>query len=627
MDRKLRILEMLNESKSWIKGSDLANLLGVSPRTIRNDIKEIKEQFSNEAILTCNRQGYKLNKAQLHNRKDDTVQYFTSQNERLILIFKLLVLKEAGVDMYTLSEELYISEHTLETHIYILKKYIKNIDSKKVKLIRRGSLIVLEANSIERNSLFYDICKMIFKNIRLSDFQEVFTRVNLLDLYTIIREVTMKYYLKSRYISLRRLTIEAALLIEKEDIITRNLPTSSESDEICKEICTLIHKEFNIVLEEGKANYISNKLFSILSLQEIEKKYRVYNKEDEFSRNIKATLKEIGEVINIDLLKNEELVQKLVTHLRITIERKKIGFKSPNPLIENLKNESQFIFSLALFIMESLDISLNVNDISYIVVYLLIIIDENKQWYKSDKLLVAIVVSEGLANLEYISNQVKILDEKRQCKINKYLSSKDIEDKQVYDIIISTNNSILNYSNGVTINKEFTKIDRLKIKGTLDLAIKEKKKVAFKKTIDSLIKEELFEVNDTLTKKEEVIEHLCNTLQKKGYVNGGFYEEVIKRENLISSRIESGIALPHSYNYNSNKSGIAVLISKNGVMWGKKKVKVIMLVSLNKEDMGEFIKFSNEFNHIMLNDNICESIFNCSNVYDFKEITENFLMS
>ncbi|MGL4912158.1 MAG: BglG family transcription antiterminator [Romboutsia sp.] len=627
MERKIKIIQLLHESDAWIKGNELASLLGVSARTIRNDMKILKEEFSNEVILTSNTKGYKLNKAHLEDIKDSKIKYYTSQNERLILILKQLVLEETGVDIDILSQGLYISEHTLEMDIYKLNKYIKSLNLENTKLMRKGSVITLKADYKDRNNLLYDVAKVFYKNIRLTDFQKAFEKLNLLDLYALVREVIIENKLDSRYISLKRLTVDIALLIEKEIIIEKTLITSIKSDDISCQIATSIIERFKINLDEKKQEYISHRFFMILTLQEIEQKYRNNNNNDQFAIDIRTTLEKVGSSIDVDFLKNEELVQKLITHLRITVERKKIGFKAPNPLIDSLKNECQFVFSLAILIVDELKLSLTINDISYIVVYLLIIINENKQWYNLEYIKVAILVSDGFANLEYIANQIKLLDESRECTISKFSNIDDIKDKNVYDIIVSTNNLVSNYKNGMTIDKGFGKLDRLKIKSNIYNTINNKKTLSFRENISSLLHEQLFEINNSITKKEEAIKILSDKLLKLDYVDNDFYEAILKRERLISSRIESQIAIPHSFNYNSKKSGISILISPNGIDWGMRKVKVVILISLNINNRGEFIKLSNEFNKILLNNKAYEDLLKCKDVYEVGDVIEKFLTS
>ena len=105
----------------------------------------------------------------------------------------------------------------------------------------------------------------------------------------------------------------------------------------------------------------------------------------------------------------------------------------------------------------------------------------------------------------------------------------------------------------MTINREFGKLDRLKIKSNINSTINNKKKSSFRKTISSLLQEELFEINTIITKKEEAIKILNDKLMKGNYVEDDFYNAVLEREVLISSRIETQIAIPHNFSYITSK--------------------------------------------------------------------------
>lgn len=628
MDRSLKVLQILRESGSWIKSTELSLCLNVSTRTIRNDIKAIKEEYGEEILLSDNNQGYKFNEGYIKIFQEKKHEYNISQNERLVIILKLLIVNKDGIDIYNLAEELFISEHTLETDISKLKKHINSIDNQRIKVLRKADIISLNCSDRVRNSLLYDTLITILEEVRLKDLQSTFSDIDLRDLYKIIKETIINNKLDSRYIYFSKFALDVALTIEQEKAGVKldqvEFEFDNDSMEISNLICSYINNKYEIVISDENKEYIAYNISLFYKLEEIELELRETKIKDNFALDIKKILKEVSQLIGIDLLKKETVVSKFITHLRIAIERKKIGFNFYNPLINNLKNEYQFVFSVAIIIAEKIEensgVRLNINEISYIVAYLLVMINDDEN--KDEKLKIAIVVCEGLANLEYISRQVALIAPKSNVQLSKFSSINDIKDFEKYKAIISTNNYIHNYSNGIAIGKSFNKVDKLKIKNILDNELYFTRKMNFRNNAVKFFRNELFETNSDIKDKNEAIKYLCNMLKKDGCVKEDFYDYVIERENIISSSIETGIAVPHSLKYKAIKNGAAVLVLKNGIVWDKNKVKLVILISVDTKEVVEFSKFANDLNTVLLNDLVCENRLDCKNAIQTRYMLE-----
>lgn len=79
--------------------------------------------------------------------------------------------------------------------------------------------------------------------------------------------------------------------------------------------------------------------------------------------------------------------------------------------------------------------------------------------------------------------------------------------------------------------------------------------------------------------KEEAIRMAGRTLVDGGYVNEGYIEAMIKREEDISTYIGKGIAIPHGVSSAKDeiqKSGIAVLQFPEGVLFGEEKAYLVI---------------------------------------------------
>ncbi|EJR6162176.1 HTH domain-containing protein [Enterococcus faecalis] len=119
-----KIIKILRNSSTPIKGKELASKINVSDRTIRNYIKDIN---STKKIIKSSQQGYSLIEL---NR--DVTQYFDSphlfqnQDERVLLIIEKIISSKNDSDLYDIAESLYISYSTIEKDVQLIKKIISS---------------------------------------------------------------------------------------------------------------------------------------------------------------------------------------------------------------------------------------------------------------------------------------------------------------------------------------------------------------------------------------------------------------------------------------------------------------------------------------------------------------------
>ncbi|WP_017753239.1 sigma 54-interacting transcriptional regulator [Clostridium tyrobutyricum] len=108
---------------------------------------------------------------------------------------------------------------------------------------------------------------------------------------------------------------------------------------------------------------------------------------------------------------------------------------------------------------------------------------------------------------------------------------------------------------------------------------------------------DLFDVNIvklfySIGSKEEIINIMARSMERKNYVRHEFYEDILDREDLGSSYIGNGVAIPHaSYERNIIKPVIAVAVLKNPILWEEgNKVDIVFILALNGNSKKSFLK-------------------------------------
>lgn len=106
--------------------------------------------------------------------------------------------------------------------------------------------------------------------------------------------------------------------------------------------------------------------------------------------------------------------------------------------------------------------------------------------------------------------------------------------------------------------------------------------------MDSIIDQQLIKLNIDNNSKEEVIKELAQLMDNQGRLNSldGFVEEVLKREELSTTGIGFGVAIPHG---KTNAVKIPTVVfgrAEKGVEWqalDEKPVYMVFLLAVPKE--------------------------------------------
>ncbi len=106
--------------------------------------------------------------------------------------------------------------------------------------------------------------------------------------------------------------------------------------------------------------------------------------------------------------------------------------------------------------------------------------------------------------------------------------------------------------------------------------------------------------------KSEIIEELLSKIPKENFKN---FEEVknelVKREELMSTGIGLGIAFPHIGSVNVDKMSVSVGILKNGVEWGsidEKPVKIVILIVYPSKKRTEYLTLISKLSSVLKED-------------------------
>lgn len=137
-----------------------------------------------------------------------------------------------------------------------------------------------------------------------------------------------------------------------------------------------------------------------------------------------------------------------------------------------------------------------------------------------------------------------------------------------------------------------------------------------------LLEKKNIRLNCTPMAKDDVIRAVGRMLVDSGYVDEGYIDAMIKREETFATNIGNGIALPHGVEEAKKeikRSGIAVMVFPEGTSWGNEDVNLVIGIAGVGEEHLEILSIIAEK---MSTPDAVEKIMKCSEEEIYRTFTE-----
>lgn len=584
-NRQGSILNLLLSDK-YIKIDEISNRLNLSSSTIKNEIKDIKNNLNVYKLSLDSKKGVGLkisgSSEDIKKLKDDIIFNSTSENNRIYEIAYLLLVSDKNtVNINELCNTFFISRSTLDKSYDDLSKYLASFG--------------LTLNHIKGKSLYEIqgkeecIRKALASTIRslneLDSYASQTTRINPwikrnmdIDIDLLINKInkylenmnvkysdvvinTLAIHIAISIMRLRqdnKISIKPIKDIKYQDTYNRVISLTKEIGDI-----------YGVVFNDKENTIIYSFLINTNNLLEASNELR--NKENkEIAKEIIDLVNNVRE-INVD---NEELVNALTLHLVTLSNRIENNEFLTNPLLEQIKTEYPDAFGLA-YMCNSIFIrhfnkSLNEDEIGFIAIHIESMLEQT-----TERIKIVIVCSHGIgvsqlvaSRIETRFSQINIVDTISEKDVNKYDTNIDLFittlpiKTKTYSILVSP----------LLLSDDISRIESF---------INE-----YKKNIPSLLDSVCFStlLNKSYKDQQEVFKVVEKHLQGLNIINDGFRQALVNRENIISTAIGNNTALPHVPEEYIKQSFIMIVTLKHKINWGNEKVDEVVVLGIKKSD-------------------------------------------
>ncbi|OLU45427.1 BglG family transcription antiterminator [Faecalibaculum rodentium] len=591
--RQEKIIELLRESGGWMKGKDIALVMGVSTRTIRNDVETINASLTGAAIESSFQLGYHLKTQEAPVSRAKSVIPQTPEERRSFILKQLL--RHRDININDLPEKVCVSLFTIESDLRVIRQWLA--DSSDLHLESGRNRILLVGDEAAKRRLYkFLLSQEVEENfLNMDTLNELYPDFDLTEIRDLLAECEKRHGIEIRE------TAQSMVLMHVGIALTRVLNFNPmERVEALKdlqqtpqylaarEFWDKIARRFQVTAPEPE--------ISQLALLFMGKGSGNYYKADTIPVNGKeisledlttAMLEEVRKLYGVDLTTDSKLQEGLSLHLRGLLLRLRDRTQVDNVYLEELRWRFPLIYDMGVTasrkLHEILGIQLDPNEIGFLALHLgaAYTIHRKPSKYRavvvfpSDQALATVVIEKIRRQFQDRMDVVAVLDA---------YEKKRVEDLNP-DLILTT----LPLDHGlnvptVQLSVFYSQENESQIFQQLNRLDKNRQKDIFQHRIRELIKPEYFLETLDASDSEDVIRKMCQPLVKAGCIPPEYADAVLEREGYAPTSFAAGFALPHALNVTIRESAISVAHLDHPLQWGDHSVDFVLLLAIREED-------------------------------------------
>lgn len=624
--RQENIIACLLEG-SFFTSAQLALTLGVSQRTVKEDIKMIKslEKKIGIQVLAQNRKGYSVliinNYLFNHyNNKGMSID-LNIQNDRILVLIQYLLTRKSFVIVDDLAELLNVSVSTLNNDLKIvknilLKENLEILSKPNCGIKIKGTERTLRATLSKYINL--DLFSIESYNNLFKDSTITYSDMKILADYFV--KIFKDYYYDLIGIGITNLLIHIIIIINRtksgfkiEHFESEHL-TQRREYQLALNIADFLEEKFSISLPEEEIQYLS---FCLLNNGTIRYKSTLV---ESFLTVLYSDLQKSFD-ISLDVPHDE--YNALYIHTLGILERLKFKLNVDGTgIVEMMRKRFVLAYEMAMLYKKDFENMLHgkLNDIEvcYVAVHFGAMIESAKIRKSLPKLIIITETRTGRALLlkneilSHFSMWVNIVG------IYSPYEMDQVDFDQV-EFILSTEN----------LGEDFTK-PYLKISFDLNAASLRKIKAYLcnKTIIDNIFRENLFVKNTGDEKAGTFLLQCAKKFKSLELIKDEqqFYKLTCRREKMQSTRFDYIVAMPHPLQAISQKNFISISIFEKGIQWFDGGiVKLVLYIGFTGKNKEEITSIFDILSCISSNHILVDSLIKANSFADFISVLKLFL--
>ncbi|PFJ09056.1 PTS sugar transporter subunit IIA [Bacillus cereus] len=631
---------LLSESEEHVLVQHLADQVGCSEKTIRNDFKVIEaylDKYSSATLVRKPGLGVYLKsdeyeKADLFNKLYTAINplSYESEEERVLQIAYSLLMNVKPVTLQDIASNFFVNRATIRRDLYKIEKWLERVGLALVSKQRVG--LIVEGDEKNKRTALARLSDLIHNQ----EFTNQFIKKKFLyhEIEFVMNELkalqkrhsifftddTLEGLLLHTLLMVRRMKLKQPISISKEELkIVQGIKEYEWTLEFLKKLEFI----FSVHFAEEEIAY--------LTVHILGGKFRYQDKVWEGDKFIEdnPVLSEIvlyimdrmSQLNETGFGNDQVLLEGLKVHLYTTLNRLNYKLAVSNPMLHDIKRMYPYMFDMLIHVIEEVNqlFSLHIpeEEAAYLTLHFQASIELSNDNGISKNVIIVCHMGIGMSRLlrtkiERKFRRVKVMDCIAKADLEEYLAK-----NQGVELIIST----------VALSE--LKIPHIIVSPLLD-RVEEKKLEDFMKQLDDLDIQGQSEfvmlqyttpflifLQEESCHRYELIEKLAKTLCNKGYVTNEYAESAITREKMSATTIGAGIAIPHGHPKFIKQSVIGIATLKEPINWGTERVSLVFMLAVKSDGKEAMRQLFRELSFISQQPSFVQKLTKETNVIRF----------
>lgn len=404
--RILDIIGILLKQDDFITIQQIATMLQVSNKTIRNDLQVVGEWVTENKMVLCKKTGIGIRIEGDVNQKLELLEQvlvrskrltdYTPQARKTYIGLRLLNCME-HCRIYELSEELFVSRATIHKDLTALQDLLEQYHITLVRKSNQG--VWLSGKEHNLRALMFALMTTdkgyegLEKMVRTRSCKEPdcflfaaldYTEHDFFKILEVVLQVQSSYWKKLPFralldgflqICILCLRVMDQKLVELSDTFIKELMQKPLYAEAC-EICDLLQAHLHITLPEIERRYLQVYLLALQNQEQLDNQHEVM----QMTQDLLAVWQEI---FQYPFANDEELKKALQTHLGPAITRSRHGIRLENPMMYEIHTYYENTFQIVQHSLQGLEQKygcvFNEDEVGYLTIHLAAALDRAKQ--------------------------------------------------------------------------------------------------------------------------------------------------------------------------------------------------------------------------------------------------------
>ncbi|HWS50349.1 MAG TPA: PTS sugar transporter subunit IIA [Microbacterium sp.] len=596
--RQDQLLSALLRQRGWATAGSLADLLGVTPRSIRSYVAALNARAAGGDAVESGPAGYRAGSGArdaLRGRQAGD----SPPRDRLHALVRTLLDLPQGIDVFETADELHVSEATLEADLARVRALL---DGTELALERDRATVRLRGTEAAQRRL---LSRLAHDEMDAASFHPETFRTALAGTAVpahavgpfksaLVRELgELGYYVNELAISDVLLHIAiAAERVAAGHALESGPDTPSEAiPRVGAVIARLAAENFAVNLGAGDSEHLASLVLTriVAPGKDLPQDAAGSGVDPEVEHAVRAELIRAAEDYQVDLV-DEAFVLRLALHVQNLRRRAEESALTRNPLTRSLKSSYPMIFEVAVSIASGLHDRLGTpihdDEIAYVAMHVGGRLERSR---KAESILTATIVCPGYYELHELLRSSVDRSLGSAIEVTSVVTNVD-PDWSAFDtdLVLSTIEPGSAGDRFVRIQPFLADADVERIQQAAARVRRGRRLTRLRGELARYFHAGAFVHPLPDEGEEAIIRRLGRLLVEAGLIGEDYIENTIARERMSSTAFTDALAVPHALQMTAARTAIAIGVTGGSVAWGEGRVQVVALAAFSETDRAAF---------------------------------------